>query len=108
MTDLRMTGNVREVFKILIWIVSFDIYAPFDYFDVGFTETTPWSHNFEWIGYESRNFLDLLGGIIIFAFTQTLFVLVVATAIVSNLRNLCKRGKDIYSWDRIWISSHIF
>ena len=51
----------------MISVVSFDYFPPFEYLDVGFTEVWSYSENFEWIGYDSVNFLIGLGSIGIFA-----------------------------------------
>jgi len=52
--------------------VSFDLYAPADYIDFGFTETDPYSENFEWVGYSTTNFIECLGSIVIFLFLLVL------------------------------------
>ena len=44
---------------------------------MNFTETPAYTENFEMLGYESLNFVEGLGSIIIFAFFQILFVLIV-------------------------------
>ena len=57
LTDVQMPANLLEMFQILISIVSFDYFAPFDYVEVKFTELWFWSPNFEWLGYDSVQFL---------------------------------------------------
>ena len=51
----------------MVKAVSFDYFPVFDHWDVGFTETDPRSERFEWLGYESLNFLEGMGSISIFA-----------------------------------------
>ena len=68
MNNVLFPGNVYYVFDVLIQVVSFDLYAPADYIDFGFTETDPYSENFEWVGYETHNFIECLGSIVIFLF----------------------------------------
>ena len=57
-------------------IVSFDYFEPFEYLDVGFTEVGSWSVRFEWLGYESLNFIQGLGSIVIFVTLQILTILI--------------------------------
>ena len=52
----------------MVGIVSFDYFQPTDYIDLNFTETPAYTENFEMLGYESLNFVEGLGSIIIFAF----------------------------------------
>ena len=67
LADVVLPANALEMFDIMISIVSFDYFAPTDYFDFGFSEMPPWSPNFEWLKYESINFCDGMGSILIFA-----------------------------------------
>ena len=64
-----------QAFAIMVGIVSFDYFPIFDHWDVGFTETEPWSERFEWLGYESLNFLDGMGSISVFALIVILHIL---------------------------------
>ena len=52
----------------MISIVSFDFFSPTEYFDIGLTETEPWSTNFAWLGYESVNFIEGMGSILLVGF----------------------------------------
>ena len=52
----------------MIDVVSFDFFSPVEYFDVGMTETEAWSENFEWLRYESINFIEGMGSILLVAF----------------------------------------
>ena len=67
LTDIYLPANVLQTFQVIISVVSFDYFAPFNYLDAGFTEVWPYSSNFEWIGYQSVNFLLGIGSIGIFA-----------------------------------------
>ena len=62
-----MPVNVLQPFQVMISVVSFDYFAPFEYYDIGFTEVGSWSPEFYMLGYESVNFLLGLGSILIFA-----------------------------------------
>ena len=68
LNNVLFTTNLYIVFDILIGIVSFDLLSPFDYIDFGFSETDPYSENFEWLGYDSANFFTNLGSIAMFMF----------------------------------------
>ena len=67
LTDVILPANMLQQFQVMISVVSFDYFPPFEYLDVDFTETWAWSPNFEWIGYDSVNFLLGLGSIAVFA-----------------------------------------
>lgn len=67
LNQIVFTPNVYYVFDVLIQVVSFDLLAPADYIDFGFTESDPYSDNFEWLGYESSNLFENLGSIALFA-----------------------------------------
>ena len=43
LSDINIPASALEGFKILIEIVSFDFFEPFEYLDVGFTSTESWS-----------------------------------------------------------------
>ena len=75
LADIVLPANALQVFDIMIGIVSFDYFSPTDYVDMGFSEMPAWSPNFEWLGYESVNFVDGMGSILIFAIYQFLFLL---------------------------------
>ena len=49
----------------MISVVSFDFFSPTEYFDIGLTETEPWSTNFAWLGYESINFIEGMGSLLL-------------------------------------------
>ena len=47
-------------------IVSFDVFNPTEFYDFGFTETGPYHGNFEWLGYETSNFYECIGSVLLF------------------------------------------
>ena len=51
MTDINMSSNVLEVFQMMIDMVSFDYFPPFEYIDVHFSDAWAWSPNFDFVGY---------------------------------------------------------
>lgn len=89
-----------QLFEIMIQVVSFDYFPFTDYYDFGFSETPPWNLRFEWLGYESINFVDLMGSLIILAFIgfmYAVFVIFISSfglrsRITSKaMRSCCKR-----------------
>ena len=67
LTDINLPANLLQTFQIMISFVSFDYFPPFEYIDAGFTEVWSWSPNFEFLGYDTVNFLEGLGSIAVFA-----------------------------------------
>ena len=61
----------------MVEIVSFDYFPMTEYVDFGFTPTEPWSDTFEYLSYESINFIDGLGSIIIFIWIGALYLITV-------------------------------
>ena len=47
--------------KHLNKIVSFNTRDLYDYFGINFTETPPVNANFDWMGYNTMNFLQNIG-----------------------------------------------
>ena len=60
-------------------VVSFDIFPPTERYDFGFSESEPYSFGFELLDYETVNFFDALGSIIL------IFILIVARLILQPL-----------------------
>ena len=71
----------------MIGVVSFDFFSPTAYIDLGFTEMPPWSTNFEWLGYDSLNFMLLIGSI--FYFTSWFLVHFLLAIIVLSVKKVC-------------------
>ena len=61
----------------MIEIVSFDYFPIHDYFDFGFTETEPWSIKFLELGYETVNFIEGMGSIILFIWIGVAYLAIV-------------------------------
>lgn len=59
----------------MVEVVSFDFFEPFDYVSVNLTDFDPWSPNFDWLGFQTTNFLLALGSIFIFAAAKVLHVI---------------------------------
>ena len=77
LADIVLPANALQQFDIMIGFVSFDYFQPTEFYDVGFTPMPFWPPNFDWLGYGSINFVEGLGSILIFAFIQVLFGLIV-------------------------------
>ena len=63
--NINFPLNTQRFYSFLVRIVSFDIYSPTDYIDFGFTETAPFHSNFEWLGYETSNFYECIGSVLL-------------------------------------------
>ena len=86
LATIEMTADVYQIFEIMISIVSFDYFQPTEYIDLNFTETPAYTENFGMLGYESLNFVEGLGSIIIFAFIQIFFVLIVLLITITKCK----------------------
>ena len=100
LTDINLPANVLQPFQIMISIVSFDYFPPFEYIPVEFSEVWTWSPQFEWIGYDSVNFLIGLGSITVFAFFQLLTVLfaLILSICICKCDKLRNRFSKIKAW----------
>jgi len=90
-------------------MISLDYFSPYEYIEVDFTEFASWSPNFEWLGYDSVNFLEGLGSIAIIAAFQLLrFVISLMLKTCERKRRPCSCCKKIFSGNAVWISSLTF
>ena len=90
-------------------MISFDYFPPFEYIAVDFTEVGSWSTNFEWLGYDSVNFLEGLGSIAIFASILLLRVAISLLLKTSGRKcRACTCCEKIFSGSAVWISSLTF
>lgn len=64
LADIILPANAFEKFEIMVDVVSFDFFAVTEYIDIGLTETEPWSQNFEFLKYETVNFIEGMGSIL--------------------------------------------
>ena len=71
MNNINFPMNAHTFYYFLTKIISFDIFSPFNYFDFGFTETGPFHSNYEWLGYETSNFYENLGSIVLIGLILT-------------------------------------
>ena len=82
-------------------VVSFDYFPPFEYVDVGFSEVIGWNSYFEWVGYDSVNFLLGLGSIAIFAALQIMIIMVALFVLGTRMRCPCKWGRKKFKSDNV-------
>lgn len=87
----------------MIGVVSFDYFQPTSYFDAGFSEMPAWSSNFEWLGYDSINFVEGAGSIIIFAFGFILRIIVAPFVVKFNscCKCKCRRVQKYFSFKNV-------
>ena len=74
----------------MISVVSFDFFSPTEYFDIGLTETEPWSTNFAWLGYESVNFIEGMGSILLVSIYLAINGVVALLLALSNRKVRCR------------------
>ena len=77
LANVMIPADALQSFDIMVQIVSFDYFPFTDYIDLGFTETEPWSANFAFLGYETINFIECLGSIMIFIWIGTSYIFTV-------------------------------
>ena len=87
----------------MIEVVSFDYFPLTDYFDFGFTATEPWSDKFELLRYETINFIENMGSIILFIWIGFVYLLLVA--LVSFLRRRLNWKHKYFDSMKAWYSS---
>ena len=108
LANILLPANLLQTFKLLISIISFEYFQPFEYIDVDFTEFGSWSPNFAWLGYDSINFLEGLGSIAIIA------SLLLLRAVISPALRICERNcsctccEKTFSSSAVWMSSLTF
>ena len=105
LANINLPANLLQTFEVLISYISFDIFPLFEYIAVDFTEVDSWSPNFEWLGYDSVNFILGLGSIAVFAVIQLALVLIWLILKVFRLRCPCEWGRQTFSGSSIWLSS---
>ena len=102
LTDIKMPANVLQQFQVMISVVSFDYFPPFEYVDVGFSEAWAYSPNFEWIGYDTINFMVGLGSIIVFAAIELLIILIAVMIRPCLSRCRCRYLREKFSSSVVW------
>ena len=109
LANIALPANSLQAFANMISVVSFDYFPIFDHWDVGFTETNPRSERFEWLGYESVNFLEGMGSISIFASIILLYMILII--MIKPFRCYIKTGSMISKITdpmKVWLKSVAF
>ena len=88
--NIILPANSMQAFEIMASIVSFDYFPVFDHLDVGFTPTDPYRVNYEWLGYESLNFLENIGSIAIMIVLGIVFIIVITVLRVCKMIKISK------------------
>ena len=91
LADMILPANALQQFEIMIDVVSFDFFSLTEYFDIGITETEAWTENFAFLGYESVNFVEGMGSILLVAIFLAFcgLVALILSLIKCNLRCKC-------------------
>ena len=84
----------------MIDVVSFDYFPIHDIFEFGFTETEPWSDKFLYLGYETVNFIEGMGSMILFIWIGVACLILVA--LVNLLCRSYKCSKKFFGWRKAW------
>ena len=108
LTDIHLPANLLQTYQIMLSFVSFDYFPPFEYIEVDFTEVWSWSPQFEFIGYDTVNFLLGLGSIAVFAALQLCTVLVSLAMRICRVTCPCKWGRENFAPAAVWITSLTF
>ena len=75
--NVQLPATSMQIFDILVQIVSFDYFPFTEVWDLGFTPTEPWSLRFVSLQYETVNFIEGMGSIMIFMWLGSLFLFLV-------------------------------
>ena len=108
LADILLPANALQQFDIMIGIVSFDYFQPADYIDFGFSEMPNWSDNFEWLGYETINFVEGMGSILIFALLLILHFCLAGLFQLMRIRCRHTRCQNLCSLTQIYKKSLTF
>ena len=90
LANIMLPANSMQAFEIMASVVSFDYFEVFDHWDVGFTPTDPFRVNFEWLGYESLNFLEGMGSISILILVGLAYILLMIVLRAFKCNQKCK------------------
>lgn len=102
LNNINFPANSFHFFAFLAEVVSFDLFAPTDHADFGFTETAPLNHRFDDLGYETTNFFENLGSIGLIAVVMVLrMVFVPFLLVILEGMQCCKACKTCQSKMRL-------
>ena len=81
--SIPFTANTMVIFDYLLTIVKYDFLPITEKVDFGFTKTKPYNKGFNDLGYDSSNFIEILGSasiyIVLFPFLYGISVCVQAS-----------------------------
>lgn len=94
--QVTLPGNTQPLYSYIQSLTSFDFYNPIDTLSkwFGFSETDPYSDNFDSLGFGSINYYDSMGGLIIIIASVTLF------QVLAPLLQCCKKKTQPYVRNR--------
>ena len=100
LADIVLPANALQWFEIMISVVSFDFFSLTEYFDIGLTETEPWSTNFAWLGYGSVNFIEGMGSILYVGIFLAIKGIVAILLKLSNRKVRCQCIRNSFTTSR--------
>ena len=96
LNNILLPANAMESFDIMVKVVSFDYFPLHEYVDFGFTPTEPWSISFEYLDYDSINFIEDLGSINLCFWLGTIYLVLIALLHFCKVQCTC-RGKRCFT-----------
>lgn len=84
--NVPFTQNTWVMFNVLLTCVKYDFLPIHEIIDFGFTETDPRNDRFEKLGYDSSNFIELLGSITLYIFMILVLSAISALAYASKVQ----------------------
>ena len=108
--DMILPANSLQQFEIMIDVVSLDFFSPTDYLELGMTETDPWSLNFAMIGYDSVNFIEQMGSILLIGIFQAICGALALVISLMKIRAPCRmvRSNDVLQNSTIFMTGAFF
>ena len=104
LANINLPANTQQSFEIIISIVSFDYFPLTDVVDFGFTETEPQSDKFELLGYETSNFIEGMGSIMLFFWAWFIYIILVALISCKRRRLQLKQKHKYFDAMKAWDS----
>ena len=101
--NVQLPAKSIQIFELVVQIVSFDYFPFTEVWDLGFTPTAPWSEQFVFLEYETVNFIEGLGSIMIFFWLGAIYLIMVLIAKVLNKQSCCCKKvpnsfSPLYAW----------
>ena len=64
--NIALPGSCYFIFDLLILMVTFDYLPVADILPLGYSPTDFWNERFDWLGYNSVNFVENMGSLILY------------------------------------------